>query len=81
VSIKVLFNSVCVCNTSLDIHICFYAGFIYSRKHKAVVRCVCPSAHLSPFFSNINAVMIISKDFSALTLLVGQQEGHPACKN
>jgi len=25
-------------------------------------------------------IIIISKAFSALTLLVGQQEGHPACK-
>jgi len=26
-------------------------------------------------------IIIISKAFSALTLLVGRQEGHPACKN
>jgi len=24
--------------------------------------------------------MVVHRDFSALTLLVGQQEGHPACK-
>jgi len=24
---------------------------------------------------------VVSKAFSALTLLVGRQEGHPACKN
>jgi len=30
------------------------------------------------FFSSVNAVTVA---FSALTLLVGWQEGHPACKN
>jgi len=29
------------------------------------------------YFSNV----LVNYAFSALTLLVGQQEGHPACKN
>jgi len=29
------------------------------------------------FYINVHALTL---DFSALTLLVGQQEGHPACK-
>jgi len=35
------------------------------------------------FFSNVNAVIkpYAPSDFSALTLLVGRQKGHPACKN
>jgi len=38
-----------------------------------------------PNASNLEAVIIIinyyKNAFSALTLLVGRQEGHPACKN
>ena len=34
---------------------------------------------LLPFFSSVNSPF--SFPFSALTLLVGRQEGHPACKN
>jgi len=30
---------------------------------------------------NLISMMVESFAFSALTLLVGQQEGHPACKN
>ena len=35
------------------------------------------------FFPNVNAVIkpYAPSDFSALTLLVGWQKGHPACKN
>ena len=29
----------------------------------------------------INSVTLVKAAFSALTLLVGRQEGHPACKN
>ena len=28
-----------------------------------------------------NTAVVVSAPFSALTLLVGRQEGHPACKN
>jgi len=36
---------------------------------------------LLPHFSNISSNVHIASAFSALTLLVGRQKGHPACKN
>jgi len=45
-------------------------GRIYSRKREAAVQCLPVRLSVCPInFSN-----------SALTLLVGWQEGHPACK-
>jgi len=46
----------------------------------------CPKVHVKPYSVNNNNNNILFCEgvggvaFSALTLLVGQQEGHPACK-
>jgi len=41
------------------------------------VRCI----WLSNEFNFLTQLKLIDRAFSALTLLVGRQEGHPACKN
>jgi len=48
---------------------------MHSRAYKTVVR---PSVRLSQEF--LKSVNIWRIAFCALTLLVGRQEGHPACK-
>ena len=35
---------------------------------------------LHPFYSSLDFVLVYLGAFSPLTLLVGRQEGHPACK-
>jgi len=39
-----------------------------------------PNQHRQSTEGNININININIAFSALTMLVGQQEGHPACK-
>ena len=55
-------------------HFTYYLGCVHGRNIPPI---------RSIFFSNVNAVIkpYAPSDFSALTLLVGRQKGHPACKN
>ena len=58
----------------LTFDVCFF-GFLHVCRllHKAVSLNFCSHGHLRSRFVNSCA-------FSALTLLVGRQKGHPACK-
>jgi len=44
-----------------------------------VVLCLTPSLHSAAASSVLALVFVCLVAFSALTLLVGRQEGHPAC--
>ena len=54
----------------------FGTGFIFRRKHKTHFR---SNSTIKEFLA-MNMQILLMLAFSALTLLVGQQEGHPACK-
>ena len=57
-------------------HFC-YTSCVYSAKHKAMVRSVSDCQSVPSFFLTLRHQCCA---FSALTLLVGRQEGHLACK-
>ena len=43
------------------------------------VTCICSCVHVQLYWYN-DIINVADSAFSALTLLVGRQEGHPACK-
>jgi len=51
-------------------------GTVIARVRKPVGECLCTSTQAR----RTQARMYARSDFSALTLLVGRREGHPACK-
>ena len=58
------------CHSTLYFFLCFPVSSYICRVFVILVFLVYPN-HIFPFYQ---------LDFSALTLLVGRQEGHPACK-
>jgi len=62
----------CMCYASSVVSYCKLVCIIVAAKMEICI--VCVSGYYLPVLFVVNA-------FSALTLLVGWQEGHPACKN